>query len=312
MLKWVLRIVGGGIIVLAGLFWWLMLSGANAPKTAPDLFPIADWRAAIAATAPEDRPLELRMLEVGTDVAPAFATQAGAFGGEWLTTYTSFQLVLPDGHIVVGGAVDAETAAGMVQSPDEAKFHADRYQEMTGAMLSADHVVITHEHLDHVMGIARHPDPAGLARTLRLNAPQKTALPRFAIGGELAAPLAVLPPSLSGETEMIAPGVIIAPAPGHTPGSQVVFVTVQNGQEYLLIGDIVWSMTNIADLKTRPVLTQLVVFDPNEDRTAVKQQVRALHDLVAAEPDLILLPSHDRRHLQALVARGALSEGFAP
>ena len=35
-------------------------------------------------------------------------------------------------------------------------------------MLAADQVLITHEHLDHVMAVARHPDPAALARAATL------------------------------------------------------------------------------------------------------------------------------------------------
>ena len=79
-----------------------------------------------------------------------------------------------------------------------------------------------------------------------------------------------------------------------------------SGEEVLLIGDIVWNMSNIADLTTRPVLTQYVVFDPNEVRERVKAQLRALHDLMAAEPDIAIVASHDRAHLQALDAEGVL------
>lgn len=102
----------------------------------------------------------------------------------------------------------------------------------------------------------------------------------------------------------------MAPSPGHTPGSQVVFVALQNGSEFLLIGDIVWTISNIADLKVRPQLTQVMIFDPNEDREAVKQQVRALHELVKDEPALTLLPAHDRDHLIALVEAGTIAMGL--
>ena len=166
-------------------------------------------------------------------------------------------------------------------------------------MLSANQVLITHEHLDHIMAIARHSDPAALASRLVLNAPQVRALPMFAIG-ELDPALADLEPRLSGDVERIAPGVVSVPAAGHTPGSQNVFITLQNGTEILLIGDIVWNMGAIEALKTRPVLTQYLVFRPNyEDREAVKQQVGALHDMMLKEPDLIVLPAHDREWLIA-------------
>ncbi|MEM9969403.1 MAG: hypothetical protein AAF755_15150, partial [Pseudomonadota bacterium] len=79
-----------------------------------------------------------------------------------------------------------------------------------------------------------------------------------------------------------------------------VFITLQNGQEILLIGDIVWNMGAIEALRTRPVLTQYVVFRPNyEDREAIRQQVGALHDMMLKDPELIVLPAHDRDWLIA-------------
>ncbi len=101
------------------------------------------------------------------------------------------------------------------------------------------------------------------------------------------------------------------PGRGHTPGSQMVFITLESGEELLLIGDIVWTMGSIENLKTRPVLTQYVVFKPNyEDRDAIKRQVRALHDLMLAEPDLTIIPSHDRVYLKSLPADGPIVWGL--
>ena len=313
MLKTILGGLAVLVAVLAALFWWMMLSGSTAPKTAPDLFPIADWRDMIADTEVSARPTELTMVEIGSDRFPGMAAQAGAFGTDFLVSYTSFIIDTPDGAVIVGGAVDKATADEMTQAPENAAFYPDRYNALTDAMAEARAVVITHEHIDHVMAIARHPAPEKLAPRLMLNVSQRTELPQFAQQGGIFELIDALnfnnsPPALSGKTEMIAPGIVIVPTPGHTPGSQAVYVQLQDGREYLLIGDIVWTMSNIADLKTRPVLTQYLVFDPNEDREAVKEQVRALYDLTAAEPDLILVPSHDRVYLQGLVAAGQLSE----
>lgn len=50
MLKWILRVGGGLIIVLGILFWWLLLSVSNAPKSAPGVFDLADWRSKASAS----------------------------------------------------------------------------------------------------------------------------------------------------------------------------------------------------------------------------------------------------------------------
>ncbi|MEM8637048.1 MAG: MBL fold metallo-hydrolase [Pseudomonadota bacterium] len=309
-MKWILRISVALLALLAGLFWWFMLSGSDATSSASELFPIEDWRAEFAGDDVALRPTELRLIEVGYDVAPGFAAQAGMFGRDWKTTYGGFQIVTPTGSIFVDGGIDAETAELMTQSVEESAFNLNQYEAVLNAFESAEHIVLTHEHLDHVMAIARHPNPGAIAGSLRLNSPQKAALGRFSKAGSLPPELDAVAPSLREGMQKLAPGVLIASSAGHTAGSQVIFVTLQDGSEYLLIGDIVWTMSNIADLKTRPRLTQVIVFDPNENRSAIREQVRALHELVAAEPLLTILPAHYRDYLMGLVNSGSIGLGL--
>lgn len=308
-MKWILGGLAALIALCAGLFWWLLVGFSAAPASATGVFDISDWRQRIADT-PGPRPTAINVLEIGRDTMPGFAAVAGNFDSRWVASYNSVQVVYPDRTLVIGGAVDKATAEDMKQDEADWAFDEAAYRQLTVAMLSADQVLMTHEHLDHVMAIARHPDPDALAPRLVLNAPQIVALPAFA-SGVLAPSLQRLQPRLTDGPQMVAPGVLVVPAPGHTPGSQVVFITLQDGTEYLLIGDIVWSMEAVRRLKTRPVLTQFVVFDPNENRDAIRTQVRALHDLMAANPDIIVLPSHDRVWLQQLVDDGKIGWGFS-
>ncbi|MEM0986691.1 MAG: MBL fold metallo-hydrolase [Pseudomonadota bacterium] len=302
----VISVIGAFFLVFA---WWLFIADSAAPEDAPGVLDIAQWRSLAAAGDPNERPQDIRFLEIGSDMAPAFAVQAGAFHGRVAMSYNALQLVTPSGTIIIGGGIDASTAERMQQDPDAATFSAENYSALVFAMLEAKTVLITHEHLDHVMAIARHPDPNALAPNLYLNAAQIEALPQF-VTGSMPARYRTLEPRLSGEIEAIAPGVVVIPAPGHTAGSVMVFVTLQDGREILLIGDIAWSMSNIVDLTTRPILTQFAVFDPNEDRASVKRQIRALHDLSDAEPEVLILPSHDRDYINGLIASGALTVGF--
>jgi hypothetical protein len=69
-------------------------------------------------------------------------------------------------------------------------------------------------------------------------------------------------------------------------------------------------MTSLEELTMRPVFTQFIIFDPNEDREAIRTQIRALHDLMQAEPDLVVFPSHDRVWLDELSSRGLIEWGF--
>jgi glyoxylase-like metal-dependent hydrolase (beta-lactamase superfamily II) len=308
MLRPLLLVLSGLAVLLLGGFWWLFLADSSAPAEAPGLLVLEDWRE-LVADDPSRLPTEIRVLEIGRDKAPGFAARAGGFGTDWNTTYNAIQIVWPDRTMIIDGAIDAETAAGMKQSETDWAFDAAAYDTLLAAMLSAEKVMITHEHLDHVMAVARHPDPAALAPKLLLNAPQIAALPIFAKGA-LDPAIAGLAPRLDGSVQQVAPGVVVIPVPGHTPGSQLVYIQLQNGSETLLIGDVAWSLGAIETLTTRPVLTQYMIFDPDEDRTSVKAQLRALYDLMQSNPEIAVIPAHDRGHLDALVAEGRLIKGF--
>lgn len=301
MLKWILGIAAALVVVVATAGWWLFVGFSHAPKAAPGLMDIDQWRSMVREGG-GTLPREVRVLEVGRDSAPLLAARAGAFGGTWQTSYNSVQLVYPDKTIIIGGALDRITSEGMVSGPDDWSFDDAAYDQLTAAMLKAEQVFMTHEHLDHVMAIARHPQPDALASRLALNAPQVAALPQFA-QGELAPALQNLTPRLDGSLELVAPGILAIPAPGHTPGSQMFFITLENGHEYLMIGDIVWTMTALEQLTMRPVFTQFIVFDPNEDRGAIGAQIRALHDMWEANPEVTIFPSHDREWLEMLESR---------
>ena len=55
-----------------------------------------------------------------------------------------------------------------------------------------------------------------------------------------------------------------------------------------------------------------MLFDPPEVRANIRAQLRALHDLMQSDPDLTILPAHDRDYLEGLVAAGTLHDGFTP
>ncbi len=305
-MKTALRIIALASVVAAALFWWLFLD-ARAPKAAEGVYDLAAYRALVADDAA--LPTEIRMESIGTDTVPFYAAEAGGGFEPFRLVYAAFEIVSPGGSIIVGGALDRDTAALIAQAKD-ASFDEAAYERLLAAIEKADQILITHEHLDHVMAIARHPRPAAFVDRLRLTAPQIEALPNFAAAGGLDPAFAALTPlALSGPTK-IAPGVVAIPTPGHSPGSLSIYVRTAAGAEYLMIGDIVWAMANIDHLRTRPRILQYLFFDPDEDREAVLAQVRALHDLKADNPDLVILPEHDGDYLRGLVESGAVVEGF--
>lgn len=305
-MKWLIGIVLA-LALLAGLVWYAALDGA-APEQASEEFDLAAYRDLLVTDAPETLPTEVRVEFVGASDAPSFATEAGAFRGDVRMTYTAFQVLGPRGAVVIDGAVDEDTLRRMTKG--KGAFCADCYQRVVGAAAQAAAVLMTHEHLDHVMAIARHPQPDALGPHLRVTQTQLEGLPQYAPDGVLATPIANARTLDLSRPTRIAPGVVAAAAPGHSPGSIVIFVRTQE-REYLFVGDIVWVMSSVDNLRGRPRFIRWVMPAVDPDRPAVLRQIRALREIADTEPDVVILPAHDDAYLRQRISQGVLTEGFA-
>lgn len=307
MRKWLIG-AAVALVALAAFVWFALLDGA-VPARAEGVIDIAAYRALVADDAPETLPTDIQVEIVGEGEMPSFAAEAGAFDGPRDFVFPAFQVVGPSGPIVIDAAIDRPTLEEMTGG--EGMFHDGAYQNLLLAIANAAHVLITHEHLDHVMAITRHPDPGNIAPRLRLTQPQVEALPEHSLPGQRLPPAIarVTPIDLTQPTR-IAPGVVAVAMPGHSLGTVTIYVRTAE-REYLFIGDIVWQMSNIENLRARPRLVGWIVGGVDPIRPAVLRQVRALHDLAAAEPALTIVPAHDAPHLRQLIAAGALTEGFS-
>jgi glyoxylase-like metal-dependent hydrolase (beta-lactamase superfamily II) len=86
--------------------------------------------------------------------------------------------------------------------------------------------------------------------------------------------------------------VVLVPAPGHTPGSVVVFVNLPGPTHYALVGDLVWQLEGIALREERAWPLRRLV-DVNEDE--VRQNLLRMAAIAAKFPDLTIVPAHDTR-----------------
>lgn len=298
-------------IATLGLFgslaYWQVLDGAT-PEDGDYQFPISQMRALIdASDAPLPQAVNVEIISF--DEAPLVAAHAGFNFQPFALANSSYQVKGTAGDIIIDAAVDDAIFSEWKVGKD-AKFHAEAYSRMIDAMSLADAVLVTHEHYDHVIGVARHPDPAAMATKLMLRSEHIDVLGGFSEDGKLAPAYAALQSADLNAPRLIAPGVASASAPGHSPGSLIFLVRTESEQEYLIIGDIVWAMKNVEKAWGRPRVLQWLFFKGGEDRAEVQRQVRALHDLSKREPSLILLPAHDHAHLKNLLARGELGDHF--
>ncbi|MFI6576241.1 MBL fold metallo-hydrolase [Nocardiopsis sp. NPDC050513] len=83
--------------------------------------------------------------------------------------------------------------------------------------------------------------------------------------------------------------VVIVPAPGHTTGSVVVFVTLGPDRRFAFIGDLAWQLDGITCGAQRPLLMRMLAdSDPAQIR-------RDLDRVSALAQHMRIVPAHDTR-----------------
>jgi glyoxylase-like metal-dependent hydrolase (beta-lactamase superfamily II) len=306
-MKWVWRGIVALVVVAAGAYWYLIADGA-VPSSSTYKTDIALWRQLVAGDSAQ-LPAEIRVEVAGRDTVPLAAMQAGAAFDEYPRVRAAFQVNGPGGSTIIDSTMDKDLGA-KTQRGETASFDEAAYGRVIAAMGVATTVAVTHEHPDHIGGVARFPVPERLAERLVLVKPQHDAIASFTADGRVPVAYAKARIHDMAAPQRIAPGVVMIPAAGHTNGNVMFYLRLADGREVLFIGDIAWVLSNVTDLTTRPRFTQQFFMVSHEDRDAVAEQIRALHDLSKAEPALVLIPAHDAPVIQSLVASGLIKEKF--
>jgi glyoxylase-like metal-dependent hydrolase (beta-lactamase superfamily II) len=217
-----------------------------------------------------------------------------------------FQIRFAHGWIMVDAGMDREDAAA---AGDSSQFFDDRYNRAIAALRGASLVVVTHEHYDHIGTVAHSAVAGELA--------PKTMLTRAQMESLLHNAKMTLTPFDSAragryivfdyDRELpIAPGVVLIKAPGHTPGSQMVYVKLASGREVILSGDVTLNRLGVETEKQKPDPAHRVAAD---DRAAIAGELAWLHK--AEQAGVSVVVSHDGEQLKAFAREGILREGLA-
>ena len=256
----------------------------------------------VAALIPGRKPLRINVLKF----AESHRTKNFSVKGEPATpsiqARTVFQVVYADGNVMVDAGMDLAMHKQIGRGAEEPYF-AEQAQQVDKALRGARAIIFTHEHGDHVTGVIRTPYLAELAPKTILTRAQVHTLettpqfPDLRITEEQAQRYHIID---YDQYMAFAPGWVLIKAPGHTPGSQMMFITLDSGREYLLIGDAAWHMDGIRKVtgKDAPWIV--------EDTNAVNEQLRWLNGLLNSEKNLVIIASHDDDEQKELVAKKLL------
>lgn len=292
-------VVAGAVVGLAVIGLLVGFSSPSAPATAPALFDLDGVRA-LATARGGALPERIDIATVGLLDAPLALSSAYAGTGFVEMPLTSVRVQYPDHSDVIDAACNE--SAQHAKFPGS-KFDPEAYRRVGSALLAAQTIVFTHEHFDHTQTLADSPAYDTLATSVWMPKAQWDNAAELRESGIDDAKHALLRSmTVSGPTR-VDDGLVAIPAPGHTPGSQLLYVALQNGSEFLFIGDVAWNRAAIDRLKGKPRLLQAFL---GEDGAAVAAQLRFLKDFEAAHPEVHVVPAHDAEVLAELIASGAV------
>lgn len=160
-------------------------------------------------------------------------------------------------------------------------------------------ILLTHAHWDHVSGV---PDFPGVPVWITVeehrfieNGGWITATARSCTDakweeyGFEGGPYLGFPAShdVYGDGSMV-----VVPAPGHTPGSVIVFLQLPSGKRYALVGDLAWQQEGILEREERPWITRILA---DLDVARTRQSLLRMAAVVARFPEVTVVPAHDGR-----------------
>ena len=276
------------LLIIGTPVYWLLID--TSPWNVPaQPVTIAQLRA-LAGSMPGARPVRVEMEMVGYRLLPGDVLAAGSGLKRRPKGIIVFILDVPGkGPVVIESGVTPALAPTMSLHQFDPAAQARVDEQLHKASL----ILITHEHSDHLGGLAGLAGkPGGLdlltrARLNRWQVPQADAAHRLGWPGQMA-----IAPSINGlQPQAVGPGVVVIPAPSHSPGSQMIFVQLADGAECLFTGDIATLAANW--IEQRPRSRLVTDYLAPEDRRASLSWLATIAALKQAAPRLFVIPSHD-------------------
>jgi glyoxylase-like metal-dependent hydrolase (beta-lactamase superfamily II) len=269
------------------------------------------------ATAPQmsnndsSLPIALNVVVIAESELPRIAATAGQGFESEKRIYPSLQLVYDDYSILIDAPHDKAHHQNLF-GPD-APYNEIHYQSMQKSLVAAKKILISHSHGDHIGGVAHSKSIETLLPKLWANRQQFNAMLK---DGEIKdidiRSIGFRTDSLDPINEFdyknykrLAPGLVAIRAAGHTEGSQMFYIRLGNGKEFLYVGDVIWSYDNIETFSSRPFLVSYMIV--GEDSRAVAHQLKTLIEI---QKDIQIIAAHDKSRHFELTNAGIIGSQF--
>jgi glyoxylase-like metal-dependent hydrolase (beta-lactamase superfamily II) len=299
-----MRRVALGALLASALAAGALLDGFSAsPLPSPE-----PYAGPLPAASP---PAEMAVAALPTGVtrrSAAFAYRGGSFSDRRDFAMAALLVRHPRGDLLIDTGFGREIDAhfGRMPWPFRVATSFERSRSAAEQLDAAGYdrarlraILLTHAHWDHVSGIPDLPGTPVLVsaeeRRFVRDGGALTAVARSLGGvrweeyGFEGGPYLGFPRShdVHGDGS-----VVIVPAPGHTPGSVLVFVALPTGRRLALVGDLVWQREGIALREERPWLMRRLA---DRDPAGVREGILRMAALAARFPELAIVPAHDAR-----------------
>lgn len=269
---------------------------------------------AFVKPAPPTTPIEVCWLETGgTNVPGRYASGGSSELETWQVTSSALLVKHPSGNVLIdtGISSEAQTEANELGGWRHFVFNQTagrneqrgRLPELLAAhgATSLKGVVLSHAHPDHAGGVSALPAdvPVWVA------APELQFIENDARGVVIPAQARELKKRMKAITFEAKPyelyderwdvfgdgSVVVVPTFGHTPSSVATFVNLSATQRLMHVGDLI----NVTESLTRHVgKSWLMRTLTDEDKPMTDAQVETLIALHTEDPELVILPAHDR------------------
>jgi len=305
--RWV-RAVAGVVAAIAVSALLVLSTFTASPLPAPPPF--------AGPLPPASPPASMRVLQLPTGVthrSAAFAYRGGSFFDARDFAMTAVLVRHPRGDVLIdtgfGRDIDAHLAVmprtfRAVTSFTRGRAAADQLDAAGYDRHALRAILLTHAHWDHVSGVPDFPDTpvwitpeehrfirdgGVLTAVARLVPDARYEEYRFEGGPYLGFPASH---DVYGDGSMV-----VVPAPGHTPGSVIVFLALPDGTRWAFVGDLVWQREGITEREERPWLQRTL---GDDDPEALRVSLLRMAAIAERWPEMILVPAHDARGFAAM------------